>query len=954
MEYKVKFEADIDDILKELGTLPDQVKQAGAESSRNLSAEMAKSAGEIRSQLNKVTSSIKQIDLKINSKAAQMSLQELDKVILEQKKITTEFERDLKSLEKQLKDTPKSALAEQRALKLQIDQVREALDDQRISLRELGNEKAAVKNLDTTFQEVGQQVLALDSELDAIRNKLQTLDPNSQDFKELSEVIRLSEQNLKTFGQAANQTAEKQVPLKTQLRELKEAMQQLELSGQDTTQEFKDMQLEAGKLQDQVDATQQRIKILSSDTQNIDLGLSAIQATTAAVQVGAGAWVALGGSQEKAQEVTAKLAALLNITNGLQQIQLAIQKESTLRVLGEAKAKALLTKVQGAYTIAVGGSTGALKALRVALVATGIGALIISVGLLIANFDKLKAAVSGVSKQDKKLLETDKERTAEAEKQIDKMNDQDNILKLQGKSEREILGLKRQTVLEGIKALEIELDRQESLKQSQIDASKRNQEILSSILRGLTLPLQVIIDTVSKVARFFGKDFDFNIGEKLAGLVFNPERVEEKADKTIELTREKLNKLKNDEAGFQLSLRELDKKAIEDKKALAQKEIDERKKVLDIIAKLEDDYFLSKLSDEAKEIEAVKRKYDEIIDLAKKNNKDTAILEAAKLSELKAIQEKFDIEREAKANELRLKEFEKSKEDLNTFYNESAVIAKESFINKEITEKEFNERLKEIEAERLQGLLLLNEDYGESINDLNQTILDNQVEKTKEALKSVEDAIAATSSKAIAVGNDLSSNLVRAFQNLDQNYQAYLQGVEQGTNEYLTKQEFAQKKFARATLQTALTAAQNELRLLYTTIIAKQVSLLGPAGFATGAASVAALETAFALAKGKLESFEKGTEYLNVQGRGVDGKGGRQIIAHVGERIVPKHINSQLGNIRNEDLPKFLKQNVNHTYQNNTNFDNSDVVNRSDIMIGELKLLRKAMKNKFINSRNGF
>lgn len=50
---------------------------------------------------------------------------------------------------------------------------------------------------------------------------------------------------------------------------------------------------------------------------------------------------------------------------------------------------------QRAYAAAVGTSTGALKAFRLALAATGIGLAVVAVGMLAANFDKLSAAVKG-------------------------------------------------------------------------------------------------------------------------------------------------------------------------------------------------------------------------------------------------------------------------------------------------------------------------------------------------------------------------------------------------------------------------------------------------------------------------------------------------------------------------------------------------------------------------------
>lgn len=48
---------------------------------------------------------------------------------------------------------------------------------------------------------------------------------------------------------------------------------------------------------------------------------------------------------------------------------------------------------QAIYSTVVGTSTGAMKLFRIALVATGVGALIVGLGLLIANFDKVKKVV---------------------------------------------------------------------------------------------------------------------------------------------------------------------------------------------------------------------------------------------------------------------------------------------------------------------------------------------------------------------------------------------------------------------------------------------------------------------------------------------------------------------------------------------------------------------------------
>jgi ABC-type Zn2+ transport system substrate-binding protein/surface adhesin len=58
-----------------------------------------------------------------------------------------------------------------------------------------------------------------------------------------------------------------------------------------------------------------------------------------------------------------------------------------------AKESKIGMAVQKAYTTVMGTSTGAMKAFKIALISTGIGAIVIAIGLLIANFDKVKTAV---------------------------------------------------------------------------------------------------------------------------------------------------------------------------------------------------------------------------------------------------------------------------------------------------------------------------------------------------------------------------------------------------------------------------------------------------------------------------------------------------------------------------------------------------------------------------------
>tara|TARA_R100001460_G_scaffold61476_6_gene101558 strand:- start:1115 stop:2767 length:1653 start_codon:yes stop_codon:yes gene_type:complete len=77
-----------------------------------------------------------------------------------------------------------------------------------------------------------------------------------------------------------------------------------------------------------------------------------------------------------------------------------------------------------------------------ALIATGIGAFIVSLGLIVAYWDDITQAIGGASKETRDFLTDQEAVTEETIAQLDLLNQQDNILKLQGLSEEDILNKK--------------------------------------------------------------------------------------------------------------------------------------------------------------------------------------------------------------------------------------------------------------------------------------------------------------------------------------------------------------------------------------------------------------------------------------------------------------------------------------------------------------------------------
>lgn len=151
---------------------------------------------------------------------------------------------------------------------------------------------------------------------------------------------------------------------------------------------------QAAELTDRMGDIRSQTTALSSDFVGLDTAVQGI-ATGAAVFEGVQSAIALTGVEnENLVKTMVKLQAVQGVTNAINTIAVNLNKESVLGLQ-------LRTAWERIYTVAVGQSTGAMKLLRIAMLSTGIGALVIGVGLLISNFEKVIEVVgrfSGVTK----------------------------------------------------------------------------------------------------------------------------------------------------------------------------------------------------------------------------------------------------------------------------------------------------------------------------------------------------------------------------------------------------------------------------------------------------------------------------------------------------------------------------------------------------------------------------
>lgn len=188
--------------------------------------------------------------------------------------------------------------------------------------------------------------------------------------------------------------------LRTQLRNARQAaaetlieLNKLKESGKESAEEiarleakFKELTNTAGKLDDVMKDASAAISQAGSDTRGIDIAIRGLTTLSAGFQLTEAGAALFGEENEELQKTLVKLNAIMAATNALQQIGQELTREDSILTNIASKAK-------GAYALAVGASTGAMKLFRVALAATGIGLIIPLIAALVANFDKIGAVL---------------------------------------------------------------------------------------------------------------------------------------------------------------------------------------------------------------------------------------------------------------------------------------------------------------------------------------------------------------------------------------------------------------------------------------------------------------------------------------------------------------------------------------------------------------------------------
>lgn len=218
--------------------------------------------------------------------------------------------------------------------------------------------------------------------INKLKAQLNGLQQDTPEFKNVSDELRASELAAAGFNKEATS-------LRGQLRQYRETLAVLEEAGLTNTQTFNDMAEAAGELNDQLDDTQARIRVLGSDSFAFDAAIQGAQGVTAAFSVAQGVSALLGDEDEDLQKALLKVNAAMAILNGLQQLQNLLQAQSAvvigvtvLQQRAAAAAVALQTAAESRNIIIRYAAIAAQRTLNAVMAANPVGLLIVAIAAL--------------------------------------------------------------------------------------------------------------------------------------------------------------------------------------------------------------------------------------------------------------------------------------------------------------------------------------------------------------------------------------------------------------------------------------------------------------------------------------------------------------------------------------------------------------------------------------------
>ena len=394
-------------------------------------------------------------------------------------------------------------------------------------------------------------------------------------------------------------------PSRTSVKDLRKEMKSLKdelLNLDEGTAEYNATLQKAAGIQHTLKEQMEEVNASAMDAgQILGNATNAVAGMTGAFQAGAGIMNMFGVESEASMEMIAKMQNVMAITQGFQAIDDGMKAFKRLGIA--IKATTVFQKLFGDMQLVSAAKTKILelatKGWGKALIATGIGAIVVLIGTLIANLDKLTAVFESSSEKAEKAA----------------------------KSANESM----------VSGLENEIEIMEASGASVDELYKKNYELYQMKRKQMAADLAAMKDKDSEEYK--------EAKAALAALDQEQKVANAKYKKGID------DKHADEAKSNQKAIDDAKKKRDQDAENKRKERENQRKQDLANIDNLNAELAAKRRTDEENEIFNLTEKYNEQLALLKKYGKETTLLTETYKAETKAVTDKYDAEEKAKLEE---------------------------------------------------------------------------------------------------------------------------------------------------------------------------------------------------------------------------------------------------------------------------------------------------------------
>ena len=429
-----------------------------------------------------------------------------------------------------------------------------------------------------------------------------------------------------------DQTAKSVGNLKTQLRQAQNEVNELSKKFGATSEQAVNAAKKAAELKDAIGDAKAltdafnpdaKFKALTSTLGGVAGGFSAVQ----------GAVGLLGSESQNVEKAILKVQSAMAISQGIQSVGESIDsfKQLGATIKDTAIFQKALAAATAIQTFVMNGATLAAKAFRGALVATGIGALVVGIGLLIENFDKLKSIIFGGA-SNAEILNKKLKETISLNDEIVSQNERSlKLLEAQGANEEKLFATKQRNLAREIAGIVEKMDALDEVYKAELEAGNLTNEKKKELEDEYNAYKKEAIDKrteydINKNAKVV-KEVNDSLNEQIK----REDEIQASKDKKEEIAKEKRKKAEEE-------AKEKAKKDAEDlanaKKQQLENTIALENEITQAIGDAQDKNAEAFMSAQEVEERAINDKYFRIKELAIQQGKDINDIEIQQMNEI--------------------------------------------------------------------------------------------------------------------------------------------------------------------------------------------------------------------------------------------------------------------------------------------------------------------------------